>query len=74
MPLRYSGQDQAVPAVPSGMNRSHTGARPRGLIIDGHTSIVYDASNSSIRPHASSRAAWLNGGVPGQKNACRTPG
>jgi hypothetical protein len=36
--------------------------------------IVYDESNSNIRRHASSRAAWLNGGVPGQKNACCTPG
>ena len=40
MPLRYSGQDEAVPAVPSGMNRPAAGAGPRGLVVGFRTTIV----------------------------------
>jgi len=32
------------------------------------------ASNAKILAHASSRARWSNGGVPGQKKACPAPG
>jgi hypothetical protein len=31
------------------------------------------SSRATILVRASSRAAWLNGGVPGQKNACGAP-
>ena len=32
------------------------------------------SSRARILVRASSGSAWLNGGVPGQKNACWTPG
>ena len=57
--------------------RAWTGQVIGGVGPVGHPAPLlpaYEASYSAILRQASSLACWLNGGVPGQKNACPTPG